>query len=328
MCFVRAAALIFLCLGGVSLLADEPAKPAEITEDWHGVTFVQIPAGEFAMGSDEIADELKKEGVRVRKGESIVSESPVHRVRISAFHMGKYELTKGQFRVFVEATGYKTDAEKDPAGGWCVNRQLPKGEQSPIYNWTNAGFPQTDQHPVVSVSWNDAVAYCRWVTAEYSKRGQKRVCRLPTEAEWEYACRAGSNTRYSSGDSPQSLSAFANLRDGALQAEIPELNFVRWPPFPFNDGAAFTSVGGEYRANAFGLYDMHGNVWEWCSDWFDENYYSRSPDTDPKGPSSGTYRVLRGGSWYLEQVYATCASRSGSTPDFHRSFSGFRVVLE
>jgi hypothetical protein len=154
--------------------------------------------------------------------------------------MGKYELTRGQFRIFVEATGYKTEAEKDPKGGRGVNRQLQKSEQSAIYNWTNAGFPQTDNHPVVNVSWNDAVAYCRWVTEEYSKRGQKSVCRLPTEAEWEYACRAGSTTRYATGDTPRSVNGFGNVLDASLEVELPKLGYVKFPPFSFNDGAAFT----------------------------------------------------------------------------------------
>jgi len=322
------AAVVGLCVSVASLPADEPGKPAEVTEDWHGVTFVQIPAGEFMMGSDETAADLAKAGIKLPKGFSVDDEGPKHQVKISAFQMGKYELTRGQFRIFVEATGYKTDAEKDPKGTWGVNRQLQQFEQSPIYNWTNAGFPQTDNHPVVNVSWNDAVAYCRWVTEEYSNRGQKSVCRLPTEAEWEYACRAGSTTRYATGDTPRSVNGFGNVRDASLEAELPNLDYVTAPPFSFNDGAAFTSVAGKYKPNAFGLYDMHGNVWEWCSDWYDEKYYASSPATDPKGPDSGSFRVLRGGSWYDVPFLVRCALRNGSTPDFRDDDLGIRVVLE
>ena len=322
------AAVVLLCVGVSSLLADEPAKPTEVTEDWHGVTFVQIPGGEFTMGSEETVADLAKAGIKVPEGISVDDEGPKHQVQISAFQMGKYELTRGQFRIFVEATGYKTDAEKDAKGGWGVNRQLQKAEQSPIYNWTNAGFPQTDNHPVVNVSWNDAMAYCRWVTQEYSKRGQTSVCRLPTEAEWEYACRAGSTTRYATGETPRSVNGFGNVRDASLEAELPNLDFVKSPPFSFNDGAAFTSVAGKYKPNAFGLYDMHGNVWEWCSDWYDEKYYASSPGTDPKGPDLGSFRVVRGGAWLNVPIYVRCASRLNSTPAARNFFIGIRLVLE
>jgi formylglycine-generating enzyme required for sulfatase activity len=318
------AAVVLLCVGVSSLLADEPAKPTEVTEDWHGVTFVQIPGGEFTMGSEETVADLAKAGIKVPEGFSLDDEGPKHQVKISAFQMGKYELTRGQFRIFIEATGYKTDAEKDAKGGWGVNRQLQKAEQSPIYNWTNAGFPQTDNHPVVNVSWNDAMAYCRWVTEEYGKRG----CRLPTEAEWEYACRAGSTTRYATGETPRSVNGFGNVRDASLEAEWPNQDFVEYPPFSFNDGAAFTSVAGKYKPNAFGLYDMHGNVWEWCSDWYDEKYYARSPGSDPKGPDSGSFRVLRGGSWDYGPRRVRCAARLYFTPDARLSLIGIRLVLE
>jgi sulfatase modifying factor 1 len=322
------AAVVGLCVGCTSLLADEPRKPAEVTEDWHGVTFVQIPGGEFTMGSDETVAELAEAGIKVPKESPVDDEGPKHQVKISAFQMGKYELTRGQFQIFVEATGYKTEAEKDPKGGLGVNRQLQNVEQSPIYNWTNAGFPQTDNHPVVNVSWNDAVAYCRWMTEEYSKRGQKSVCRLPTEAEWEYACCAGSTTRYATGDTPRSVNGFGNVMEASFEAEFTSGDFVNEPPFSFNDGAAFTSVAGKYKPNAFGLYDMHGNVYEWCSDWYDENYYASSPATDPRGPDSGSFRVLRGGSWHSGPYYVRCASRNLITPDYRSGLNGIRVVLE
>ena len=319
------AAVVGLCVSVASLIADEPGKPAEVTEDWHGVTFVQIPAGEFMMGSEETAADLAKARLNVPKGFSVDDEDPKHQVKISAFKMGKHELTRGQFRIFVEATGYKTDAEKDPKGGWGVSRQLQGGEQSAIYNWTNAGFPQTDNHPVVNVSWNDAVAYCRWMTEEYSKRGQKSVCRLPTEAEWEYACRAGSTTRYATA---RSVNGIGNVRDASLMAELPSQDYRLYPAFAFNDGAAFTSVAGKYKPNAFGLYDMHGNVWEWCSDWYDENYYASSPATDPKGPDSGAFRVLRGGSWFYVPLLFPCEFRGFFNPIDRFSDLGIRVVLE
>jgi sulfatase modifying factor 1 len=322
------AIVVGLCLGFTSLLADEPAKPAEVTEDWHGVTFVRIPAGEFIMGSEEAPVDLANAGIKVLDDYFTADdEGPSHRVKISAFQMGKYELTRGQFRLFVEATGYKTYSEKDPEGGWGLNRQLQRFELSPIYNWTNAGFPQTDDHPVVNVTWMDAMAYCQWVTKEYSKRQQKRVCRLPTEAEWEYACRAGTTTRYATGDTPCGISGVGNVRDASLERELPNLDYVKYPPFSFDDGAAFTSVAGKYKPNAFGLYDMHGNVWEWCSDWYDEKYYASAPAADPTGPDSGTVRVLRGGSWFNGPLFVRSANRLYVSV-FRGDNLGFRVVLE
>src|SRR5262249_34956878 len=144
-------------------------------------------------------------------------------------------------------------------------------ENDPQSNWRRPGHPvvQVDDEPVVQVSWNDATRFCQWLS---EKEG--RPYRLPTEAEWEYACRAGTTTPWSSGDSPARLEAFA------------------WTP---NSGSPTTHRVGTKRANPFGLFDMHGNVWEWCLDF--DGHYSPGPQEDPKGPASGTERVLRGGGW-------------------------------
>ena len=314
-----------LCCCAV-LSAEQPELIEEV-EDWHGVTFVRIPAGQFAMGSSDSVAELERAGIIVPEGISLADEAPVHPVRVSAFRLGKYEVTRGQFRIFVEATGYTTDAEKDLRGGWGIDRQLRKAEQSAKYSWRNPGFPQTDNHPVVNVSWNDATAYCRWLTDEYARRGMQVECGLPTEAEWEYACRAGTTTQFAKGDSPLSLIGSANVRDASFEAEFPLEDFEKRPSFPFNDGNAFTAVGGKYKANAFGLHDMHGNVWEWCADWYDPQYYSRAVDMDPRGPQSGTTRVIRGGAWDFVPRLVRCANRSSVVPENRCCYLGFRVVL-
>ena len=147
--------------------------------------------------------------------------------------------------MFVDETGYQTEAEKDGKGGWGWNEETRDLEQNPRYTWRSPGFEQTDEHPVVNVSWNDALAFIAWLT-----RKEGRSYRLPTEAEWEYACRAGTTTRYSCGDDPESLAAVGNIADGTLKARYPELGTIR-----ARDGYIYTAPVGRFQPNAFGLYD-------------------------------------------------------------------------
>ena len=164
-----------------------------------------IPAGEFLMGSCRATTRPR------------IDEKPQHRVRITRpFYLGVTEVTRGQFRGFVDETGYQTEAEKDGKGGWGWNEETKELEQNPRYTWRNPGFEQTDEHPVVNVSWNDARAFVAWLS-----RKEGRTYRLPTEAEWEYACRAGTTTRYFCGDDPESLAAVGNVADGTLKARYP-----------------------------------------------------------------------------------------------------------
>ena len=142
---------------------------------------------------------------------------------------------------------------------------------------------------MVNVSWNDAVAFCKWLS-----RKEGKTYRLPTEAEWEYACRAGTTTRYYSGDDPETLAKVGNVADAAVKAKFPDWKFT----IKANDGYVFTAPVGKFKPNAFGLYDMHGNAWQWCADWYGPEYYAKSLADDPTGPASGNGRVLRGGSWY------------------------------
>jgi formylglycine-generating enzyme required for sulfatase activity len=173
---------------------------------------------------------------------------------------------------------------------------------------------------VVLVTWNDAKAFCEWLS-----RKDNRTYRLPTEAEWEYACRGGTTTRYWNGDDQEGLAKIANVGDGTLKQRYSDWDYET---ITARDGHVFTAPVGSFPANAFGLHDMHGNVWEWCADWFDSDYYENSPAADPQGPGSGSSRVLRGGSWDFEPSYVRCARRSNSTPDSRFFNDGFRVVLE
>jgi formylglycine-generating enzyme required for sulfatase activity len=202
-----------------------------------------IPAGEFLMGSPESDKDAQ------------IEEKPQHRVRITQpFYLGIYQVTRGQFRRFVDTAGYHTEAEKDGNGGWSWDPARKWWVQDPKITWRSPDFDQTDDHPVVTVSWNDASAFCDWLS---QKEGQKY--RLPTEAEWEYACRAGTRTRYYSGDDPESLVAMGNVADATAKATFPD-----WPTIGGHDGYVYTAPVGQFRPNDFGLYDMHGNVWEWC----------------------------------------------------------------
>jgi formylglycine-generating enzyme required for sulfatase activity/nucleoside phosphorylase len=268
-------------------------EPKEITSPTTGMVLVRVDAGDFDMGSgDDDTDAFD-------------DEKPRHRVRITKpFYLGKYEVTLGQFRKFVGDAGYKTEGQRDGTGAFGWNVKKKEWAKAPKYSWRNPGFEQTDEHPVVCVSWNDAVAFCEWLG-----RKEGVTYRLPTEAEWEYACRAGSTTRYCFGDDAGKLGDFA------------------W--FDGNSGGTTHPVG-EKPANNFGLYDMHGNVWEWCSDRYAADYYQHAPrvSLDPQGPSAETapVRVYRGGGWFIVPRYCRSAARIRFGPANRYGDLGFRVA--
>nr|WP_246860788.1 formylglycine-generating enzyme family protein [Noviherbaspirillum sp. UKPF54] len=312
--------------------AGEPAALPAHVDNVLGMRLVLVPAGEFLMGSDETPDALAKDYPQYerRRFIELSDEAPVHRVRIThPFYLGQYEVTVGQFRKFLELSGYVPQSVADGTGGYGYNpdydpRTSPRGDafdgRNPKYSWRNPGFPQDDKHPVVNVTWNDAVALAEWL----SKREGVRY-RLPTEAEWEYAARAGTRTRYDSGDDPQSLPTVANTFDADTQK-----NWPQWKQYALagHDGFAFTAPVGSFAPNAFGLYDMHGNAWEWVADWYDENYYARSPTDDPQGPADGSVRVRRGGSWHTWALYARSSYRNWNNPDTRYTLVGIRLLRE
>jgi formylglycine-generating enzyme required for sulfatase activity len=196
-----------------------------------------------------------------------------HQVTLSGFRMSKYETTYEQYDLFSNATGRKKPGDK----GWGRGNR-----------------------PVINISWDDASAFAEWMG-----------CRLPTEAEWEYACRANTTTPFNTGNNLTTAQANYN------------------GDYPYNKNAKGknrekTMPVGSFVVNEYGLYDMHGNMWEWCSDWYGD--YSASAQTNPKGASSGSFRVIRGGCWYYDAQYCRSATRGSRYPDFHNNFVGFRLV--
>ncbi len=316
-------------------------RGGEVVENSLGMKLVKIPAGEFLMGGEETADELRRAMTAARiewsydDDSAFEQERPVHRVRITKpFLMGQTEVTLGEFLLFYN-DGYKgqLDCEKDDEGGSGYDAATGKLDAKATYRPWSWGHPDMDfsteaakrksfRYPVVNVSWNDAVAFCEWLSKKEGKR-----YRLPTEAEWEYACRGGTKTRYWFGDDFEKLAEHENVGDQTAK----DLFKDNWA-YNINsrDGFAFTAPVRSYRQpNPFGLYDMHGNVAEWCSDWFDAEYYEKSPAVDPKGPSSaGSFRVIRGGSWDNRPVFCRSANRHYDPPSDRSNFVGFRLVCE
>ena len=330
----RATQLVLLALSlGLSACAGlvrPPAPPSQVNS--LGMKFVLIPAGEFLMGSDETPPGLERDfpAYEPRRFLQLGDEQPVHRVRISKpFWLGQHEVTVGQFRAYLEASGHVPESVADGTGAYGYNpdydpASTARGDafegRDPRYSWDQPGFAQTEQSPVLNVSWNDAVAMARWLSQQ-----EGRTYRLPTEAEWEYACRAGSRTRYPQGDDPQSLVQVANVFDAAALPYWP-----RWQAYALagSDGHAFSAPVGSLAANAFGLHDMLGNAWEWVADWHDEAYYASSPGVDPTGPEDGGVKVRRGGSWHSWALYARCAFRNWNTPQTRYTLVGMRLLLE
>ena len=256
-----------------------------------GMPFVQIPAGEFSMGSTE-ADPLAKR-----------AERPAHRVEITRpFSMCVHEVTVREFRAFIEESGYKTEAEANGLGGYTYDagtKDVVRAREN-LWMKPSGDLPARDDDPVSQVTWTDAVKFCEWLS-----RKEKLPYRLPTEAEWEYACRAGSRGRWCSGDDPARLGNFAWT---GLNAAVPQ-------------------PVARKRPNAFGLFDMHGNVWEWCHDYYGP--YDDGTAVDPAGLPRGHERVVRGGACDSKDVTQTrSAARLDSRPDYAYFTYGFRVCVD
>jgi formylglycine-generating enzyme required for sulfatase activity len=273
---------------------------------------VPIPAGKFLMGSPDVGQDP----------DANEDEWPRRLVKISKpFYMAAHEVTLGQFREFLKETGYKPESMvRGRNEGYDSSLKVVIDDASK-YSWEDAGFEQTDDHPVVNVTWNDAAAYCLWLSKK-----EKRTYRLPTEAEWEYACRAGASSRFAHGDIEASLRGAENTADDLLKDKLSVADGWRFQPW--SDEYAFTAPGGKFRPNAWGLYDMQGNVAEWCSDYYDREYYKSGPQSDPQGPAPGPERVCRGGSWRSPAWACRCANRDNFPLGDRFCHVGFRVVCD
>jgi len=277
---------------------------------------VHLPGGEFLMGTD---DQL---------GYPADGEGPIRPVSVKAFWIDPFVVSNARFSTFVEATGYVTEAERF---GWSFVfvGLLPKNfpptrgvaaapwwRQVSGADWRHPEGPHSGlrdrlNYPVIHVSWHDALAYCQWAGL-----------RLPTEAEWEYAARGGLvQKRYPWGDERE---PGGKHRMNVWQGEFPIQNTKA-------DGFMGTAPVDAFPPNDYGLYNMTGNVWEWCSDWFDPIYHVKGSRRNPKGPPFGAQKVMRGGSYLCHESYCfryRVAARSSNTPDSSTGNLGFRCVRD
>jgi formylglycine-generating enzyme required for sulfatase activity len=249
--------------------APAPMGPSKQFTNSLKMKLVRIPAGKFFMGSP--ADEPNRQP----------NEGPRHEVEITkTFYLGAYEVTQGQYR--------------------AVMKTNPSAYSTVGSHKAHMVGLDTDDFPVDSVSWDNAVKFCEALSNLPAEKNARRVYRLPTEAEWEYACRAGTTTAFHVG-------ATLSLK----QAHI--------------GGPRRPERVGKFAPNAWGLYDMHGNVWEWTADWYDENFYAKSPKKDPVCTTPGRFRLARGGAWLNDAQAARCAYRGWTGPSGYHHI-GFRVA--
>lgn len=288
-----------------------------------GMKLMLVPPGEYQMGSGETADATaqftRSKGYDDAKADKFENEHPRHRVRITEpFYLGQYEVTVKDFRTFLAESNYKTDP--DPARDWDWSWLL-QPENSEIRKRMTVidGFALRDEHPILFVTWNEATAFCEWL----SKKEHAQY-RLPTETEWEYACRAGTTGRYQTGDDPEALSRVGNVADKTLK----EAGFFTAWTIDAEDGYVCLAPPGRFAPNAFGLYDMHGNAWEWCADLYKIDYYGASVVDNPQGPDPDVprSRVNRGGSWAEPPWNCRSASRWWGSRTNRTDTVGFRVA--
>lgn len=284
--------------------------PTRVVHKASGIIMVLIPAGEFQMGSQP------------GEADRLTSERLHRRVIRRPFYLGETEVTVEQFRRFAQATGYQTDAERgveEDVHKKGAFASTPDGDRqwTAAASWRNP-FPNLkdyclqDNHPVVQVSWNDAHRFV-----------EHFGLKLPTEAQWEYAARAGSRTRFIWGGANSDGKGYGNFADASGKKRFPNWNLF----FTFDDGVALIAEAGKYRPNGWKLYDMAGNVSEWCQDAYRDEYPTDGADESAAQGGTGSTRVMRGSSWLDAPDASRAAKRFAFDPQRRRDFIGFRVAL-
>ncbi|MEO8077628.1 MAG: formylglycine-generating enzyme family protein [Acidobacteriota bacterium] len=289
--------IAFAAVCGVSLFGaavQMPASPKSLN-DGHG-DYVYVPAGPFRMGDNS--------------GDGDPREQPVHVVDLDAFYIARFEMSNGEWKTFRDDPGY------DDTALWPGGRVVPR-TQVPYWTQPNnhgGATPGSDGYPLLGVNWDSAVAYTNWVSRKTGKK-----YRLPSEAEWEKAARGTDGRRYPWGN------AIDRSRANYVGAQAYDTGM----PVGYYDGTKRGELQTQSNASPYGAYDMAGNVMEWCQDWYSRDYYAVSPKKNPKGPASGAYRVVRGGTFFVEPYELRSSARSAAWPSFqgHRMI-GFRAVRE
>ena len=256
---------------------------------------VVVPGGSSVMGSPE--DEVGRDA----------DEGPQQRVSIRSFELSKHEVTKAEFARFVQGTGHETGPCYFYDGEWELDESR---------SWRDPGFDQTDDDPVVCVNWEDAQAYVSWLNGQIG-----RGYRLPTEAEWEYAARAGSRAARYWGEDPNEACDYANVADQAGKER-----FSEWTIHECRDGYVHTAPVGSFRANVFGVYDMLGNVWEWTEDCWNASYEGAPTNGSARATGDCSRRVVRGGSWLNIPIIVRSANRNRNATSIRGYDLGFRVA--
>lgn len=291
---MRGVLLLSGALLAATLIAQNGAGKKGVNDGYGDL--VLVPAGSFKMGDNF--------------GDGEPRERPVHTVDLDAFYIAKYEVTNGDWRKFRDDAGYE-DGKFWPGGRPVPKNQVPYWMQAQNHG---GGTPNSDDYPVLGINWDSAVAYCNWLSAKTGKK-----YRLPTEAEWEKAARGTDGRRFPWGNTIDR--SYANYT-GAQRYDTGQL-------VGFYSGEKRGDLATHSNASPYGAFDMAGNVMEWCSDWYSRDYYSISPKKNPQGPATGAYRVVRGGSFFMDPHDLRTYARSAAWPSFqgHRML-GFRVARE
>jgi formylglycine-generating enzyme required for sulfatase activity len=290
-----------LCVQGAVNAAEPPAAPGRTFRDCDTCPrMVVVPAGRFVLGSS--LDEPERDA----------DESPPRAIEFAApFAVSAREITRGEYAAFVRRTSH---ASAGACSIWAgTGWQRTEGK-----TWRDPGFVQDDSHPVVCINWHDATAYVAWLAHETG-----RPYRLPSEAEWEYAARGGTRTPYFFGSDPDALCAYDNGHDFTSKEAHPGM---AWPPVACRDGFAETAPVGSFKPNPLGLYDVHGNVWEWLADCYVAHYREVPPDGAAVTRADCRQRVYRGGGWSVEKRGRRAANRGRYDADAAYAQLGLRVA--